>query len=73
MLRIRAFLYLGTLFLLVALFSYIWYAAVDLEATWIWWVTVVATGVAILVLFAVFEKKRDDVIRLVEDLKHWDA
>jgi hypothetical protein len=72
LLRIRAFLYLGTTFLLVALFAYIWYAAVDLEATWVWWVTVVATGVAILVLFALFEKRRNDVLAVVDGLREWD-
>jgi hypothetical protein len=72
LLRIRAFLYLGTSFLLVALFTYIWYAAVDLDRTWIWWVTGIVTGVVILVVFAIFEKKRDDVLRLVEQLKTWE-
>jgi hypothetical protein len=72
-LRIRAFLYLGTSFLLVALFTYIWHAAVDLEQTWIWWVTTIAAGVAIITVFAIFEKKRDDVLRLVGKLKKWEA
>jgi hypothetical protein len=29
-------------------------------------------GAASLTLFAVFEKRRDDVLRLVEEIKKWE-
>lgn len=73
MLRVRAFLYLGTVFLLVALFTMIWYAAVELDRTWIWWVCGIVTGVLIIALFGLFEKKRDEMLRLVDKLKQWEA
>ena len=73
MLRVRAFLYLGVSFLMVSLFTIIWYAAVELERTWIWWVTGIVTGILIIILFAVFEKRRDDMLKLVENLKQWES
>ncbi len=72
-LRVRAFLLLGTAFLLVSLLTIIWYAAVDLQQTWLWWAMGIVTGILIIALFAVFEKKRDDVLKLVEDLKRWQV
>ena len=73
MLRVRAFLYMGVSFLLVSLLTIIWFAAVELEQTWIWWVSGIVTGVLIIALFAVFEKRRDDMLKLVENLKKWES
>ncbi len=72
-LRVRAFLFLGTAFLIVSLLTIIWYAAVDLQQTWLWWAMGIVTGILIIALFAVFEKNRDDVLKMVEDLKRWQA
>ena len=71
LLRIRSFLYLGVTFLLVDIVSILWYAAVDLHQTWIWYASGVALGAAIIALFAVFEKRRNDVLAAVERLKEW--
>ncbi|MDA7980696.1 MAG: hypothetical protein MPJ50_18215, partial [Pirellulales bacterium] len=71
LLRVRAFLFLGTSFLLLSLSTIIWYAAVDLHQTWLLWLTVVAIGVAILALFALFEKKREDVLKVLNGLRNW--
>ena len=49
----------------------IWHAAE--ERTWIWWVAGIITGSLIIALFGLFEKRRDDVLRVVEELKHWEA
>jgi hypothetical protein len=73
LLRVRAFLYLGTAFLVVALMTIIWNAAIHQQRTWILWVAGIVTGVAIIALFGLFEKRRDDVLRVVEQLKHWEA
>jgi hypothetical protein len=70
-LRIRAYLFLGFGFLFLVIFSMIWHAAVDLAQTWVWWATGIVLGVAILTLFAVFEKRRNDVLRMVEQIKQW--
>ncbi len=73
LLRVRAFLYLGAAFLIVALMTIIWHAAIEQQRTWILWVVGILTGVLIIALFGLFEKRRDDVLRLVEQLKHWEA
>ena len=71
-LRVRAFLYLGTSFLLVALLTVIWHAAASQQRTWIWWIAGLVTGVLILALFGLFERRRADVLQMVEKLKQWD-
>jgi hypothetical protein len=73
LLRVRAFLYLGTAFLVVALMTIIWHAAIHQQRTWILWVAGIVTGALIIALFGVFEKRRDDVLRVIEQLKHWEA
>ncbi|HEY7315789.1 MAG TPA: hypothetical protein VH643_41045 [Gemmataceae bacterium] len=70
--RVRAFLFLGIGFLFLDVFTMIWYAAVDRYQTWIWWVSGIVLGAAILTLFAVFEKRRNDVLHLLEEIKSWD-
>jgi len=72
-LRVRAFLFLGTAFLLLALMTIIWHAAYDLEQTWIFYVTGIVAGTLIIALFAVFEKKRQEILGLVEKLRDWEA
>ncbi len=52
--------------------SMIWYAAHDLHHTWIWYVCGIALGAAILAMFALFEKRRNDVLAAVEQLKDWE-
>jgi hypothetical protein len=73
MLRVRAFLYLGTSFTLVAVLTMIRFAQVNFGWTWLWYVTGIALGLTIILLFALFEKKRDDLMRLVEGLRSWEA
>jgi hypothetical protein len=70
--RVRAFLFLGIGFLFLDVFTMIWYAAVDRYQTWVWWVSGIVLGAAILTLFAVFEKRRNDVLHLLEEIKTWD-
>ncbi len=72
LLRVRGFLFLGLGFLSLAIFSIIWYAAVDLHQTWLWAASGVVAGVLILVMFGLFEKKRHEVIRVVGQLKEWN-
>ena len=73
LLRVRAFLFLGLSFLAIALFTIIWYAAVDRDQTWIWWASGIIAGILILVLFGVFEKKRQEILEVFERLKQWEA
>jgi hypothetical protein len=72
LLRVRAFLFLGVTFLFLVVFTMIWHAAVDYYHTWVWWVSGIVLGAAIIALFAVFEKRRDDMLRLLEEIRRWD-
>jgi hypothetical protein len=72
MLRIRGMLVLGSTFLLFAIVTMILYASENLGWTWLWYVAGIVTGATIIFMFAVFEKKRSEVLRLVEGLKEWE-
>jgi hypothetical protein len=71
-LRVRGFFLLGLGFLGLSLLTIIWYAAVDLRQTWLWSASGIVAGFLILALFALFEKKRQDVLRVVEEFKQWN-
>jgi hypothetical protein len=72
MFRIRGLLLLGSVFLLLSVVTMIWYASANLGWTWLWYVAGIATGATIIFMFAVFEKKRGEVLRVVEGLKEWE-
>jgi len=69
-LRIRAFLFLGTGFLGMGVLALVWHAAT--QQNWIWYVAGIILGILIIVLFAVFEKRRNDVLQLLEKLREWE-
>lgn len=69
--RLRAFLFLGTSFLAIAIITMIYYASANLHWTWLWYVAGIALGAGIIVVFALFEKKRTEMLALVEGLKQW--
>jgi hypothetical protein len=71
--RIRGLLLLGAVFLLLSIVTMIWYASANLGWTWLWYVAGIVTGATIIFMFAVFEKKRSEVLRLIEELKEWEA
>jgi hypothetical protein len=71
LLRVRAFLFLGIGFLFLVVFSQIWHAAVDRQQTWVWWASGIVLGVAILTLFALFEKRKNEILKMLEELKRW--
>lgn len=72
LLRVRAFLFMGMAFLFLVVFAQIWHAAVDRGQTWLWWASGIVLGAAILTLFALFEKKRNEVMRVIEEIKRWE-
>lgn len=72
LLRVQAFLFLGVGFLLLDLFAMIWHAAVDRSQTWVWYASGIVLGMSILALFALFEKRRNDVLGLVDRIRKWD-
>jgi hypothetical protein len=69
--RARSFLMLGTAFLVLSLFTMIWHAATDLGWTWVWYVAGIVTGVIIITIFALFERKRAEMTAWVEQLRTW--
>lgn len=71
-LRVRAFLYLGAGFLTLSMISMVWHASKALHHVWPWWAAGFTLGVAILVLFAVFEKRRDAFLQKFERLQTWE-
>jgi hypothetical protein len=72
LLRVRAFLYLGSSFLTLVIVSMIWQAGVEQHRPWILWSSGIVLGIAIYALFMYFEKRRQNVLHLVEKLKKWD-
>ncbi len=72
LLRIRAFLYLGMSFLLLAMITMIYFASSAFHWTWIWYVAGILLGAGIIAMFALFEKKRDEMLALIEGLKKWE-
>jgi hypothetical protein len=71
--RVRAFLFLGTAFLLLAVVTMIRTASVNLGWNWLWYVTGIVFGVLILYTFAMFERKRGEMMAMIERLKQWQA
>jgi hypothetical protein len=72
LMRVRAFLYLGASFLLLSLVSMVWHAARNIGHVWPWWAFGIALGLAILALFGVFEKKRNEVLRALQEMREWE-
>jgi hypothetical protein len=70
--RIRSMLWLGSMFLAVAMFSILWYAAVDLNQTWLWYVCGIVLGAVMLFVFAMFEKRREELKRLMSNVQQWE-
>jgi hypothetical protein len=71
-LRIRSFLILGITFLMIDIIMMIWYAAVDLDQTWVWSASGIVLGVAIITFFVLFEKRRHDLLAAVQRFKEWE-
>lgn len=72
LLKIRSFMLLGLSFLAIDILAMIWYAAVDLDQTWIWYASGIIMGVAIITFFVVLEKRRQDILSAVQKIKEWD-
>ena len=72
MFRIRGLLLMGSVFLLLSIVTMIWYASANFGWTWLWYVAGIATGATIIFMFAIFEKKRGEVLRVVDGLKDWE-
>jgi hypothetical protein len=71
-LRVRAFLFLGAGFLVLSIISMVWHASKAFEHVWPWWAFGFTLGVAILIFFALFEKRRDAMMQRIERLQTWE-
>ena len=71
LLRVRSFLYLGVTFLLVDLSTVIYHAAWDRGHMWVFWLSGIAAGAAIIALFAMFEKRRNELRLAMDRFKQW--
>jgi hypothetical protein len=71
LLRARDFLFLGVTSLSLDLFAQIWHAAVGRAQTWAWWASGLVLGAAVLTLLALFEKRRNDVLKVLDALRRW--
>ena len=49
----------------------IWHAAANLGWTWVWYVAGIALGIAIIAMFALFEKRRNEMSALLKEVKDW--
>jgi len=56
--RVRGMTLMGSIFLLLSIVMMIWYASANFGWTWLWYVFGIVTGAAIILTFAVFEKKK---------------
>ncbi len=72
LIQVRAFLFVGTLFLLMAMIAMVWHAGNRFEHNWPWWAFGICVGIVILVLLGLFEKRRNDLRRVAARLQHWD-
>lgn len=72
MLRIRSFLFLGITFLTLVMGTMIWYAAIQQQHMWVFWIFCIGLGMAVLALVAFYEKRRNDVLAAVRQLRQWE-
>jgi hypothetical protein len=72
-LRVRAFLYCGGAFVMIALIGMVWHAQQAIQQVWPWWVLGIVMGIALIVLIGTFEKHRDRLLATIESLKKWQA
>jgi hypothetical protein len=73
MLQVRGFLYFGTLFLLMSMITMVSHAHRQFNHVWPWWAFGIAMGIGILVMFGLFEKRKQELRGIAEQLKNWDA
>ncbi len=72
MMQIRSYLFLGSLFLLMAMITMVSHAHLSLHHVWPWWAFGIGMGVAILVMFGLFESRKNKLRALAGRLQKWD-
>ncbi len=72
MMRVRSFILVGIVSILMVIGTMIQYAYVDLDQTWVLWVACIVLGFLILTFFAWFERNRDRLLTHLRQFKEWD-
>ena len=72
LMQVRAFLFVGAAFLLTSMIAMVSLAQNRFEHVWPWWAFGICMGAAILVGFGVFEKRRNDLVRIGKGMREWD-
>ena len=70
--RVRAFLYCGLAFTMIALLAMVWHAQQAIGQVWPWWAFGIATGISLIVMLGYFEKNRPKVVAYLEQFKRWE-
>ena len=73
MFRVKSFLYFGSLFLLMSMISMVAHAHQSLGHVWPWWAFGIGLGIAILIMFGLFEKKKNEMKAIAGSLKEWES
>ncbi len=72
-LHTRAFLYLGTFFVLIGVMSMVWHAQRAIDQSWPWWVFGITLGIVILASLMAIEKQKASIRRMADKLALWEA
>lgn len=70
--QVRAYLFLGSAFLLMSVVSMVAHASRSIHHVWPWWAFLIAMGVLILVVFGYFEGRRTQILAMIERLRQWE-
>jgi hypothetical protein len=71
-LRVRAFLFCGAAFTMVALLGMVWHAQQAIGQVWPWWAFGIATGIGLIVCLGYFEKNRPRVLAYLDEFRQWE-
>lgn len=72
-LRVRSFLFLGAVFILLGTTSMVWHANRSLDSSWPWWVFGITTGILLLVGLTFLEKYKEPLRQYSKRLSEWEA
>ena len=72
-LRVRPFLYLGAMFVLIGVTSMVWHATVSIDQVWPWWVFGITTGILLLGGLMALEKNKPKLRQYADQLSNWQG
>ncbi|WDQ18059.1 hypothetical protein [Rhodopirellula sp. P2] len=72
-LRVKPFLYLGTIFVFLGVTSMVWHSTQAIDAVWPWWAFGITTGLLLLTGLAMIEKHRPRLNQWANQLASWES